>query len=146
MPLMRNGGPALQCHKRQTRKPKVSYSQPSKLINNLEKDLPILSFENVKVLHNWLEANHATSKGIFVRVYKKNSGINSVSFEELLDEGLCFGWSESIRLRGNNTSFLQKFTPRKVKGTTSKRNLQHMARLVQEGRMKPAGLRAIDIT
>lgn len=111
----------------------------------MEKDMPTLSFENVKVLHNWLEANHDTSKGIFVRVYKKNSRINSVSFEELLDEGLCFGWSESIRLRGNNTSFLQKFTPRKVKGTTSKRNLQHIARLVQEGRMTPAGLRALGI-
>jgi uncharacterized protein YdeI (YjbR/CyaY-like superfamily) len=106
----------------------------------MKPDLPILSFENVAALRQWLEANHASSKGIYVRLYKKNSGIASVSFEEVLDEGLCFGWSESVRLRGDDQSYLQKFTPRRKPGTTSERNRRHAARLMEESRMTPAGL------
>jgi uncharacterized protein YdeI (YjbR/CyaY-like superfamily) len=109
----------------------------------MEKDLPIVSFEDLTALHNWLKANHGKSTGIFVRIYKKNSGIASVSFEDLLNEGLCFGWSESIRLRGDKSSYLQKFTPRKTKSTTSKRNLRHLAQLIKENRITPAGLRAL---
>jgi uncharacterized protein YdeI (YjbR/CyaY-like superfamily) len=109
----------------------------------MENELPIISFEHVTALRQWLEANHASSNGIFVRIYKKHSGITSVSFEDVLDEGLCFGWSESARLKGDDTSYLQKFTPRKTKGTTSKRNREHAEQLIREGRMTPAGLAAL---
>ena len=106
-------------------------------------DLPILAFQDVRELRRWLEANHATSAGILVRVYKRSSGIASVTFEDVLDEVLCFGWSESRRLKGDNISYLQQFTPRKTKGTTSERNRRHVERLKQEGRMTAAGLRAL---
>ncbi len=109
----------------------------------METELPIMSFADVATLRQWLETNHASSKGIFVRIYKKNSGITSVSFEDVLDEGLCFGWSESVRLKGDDQSYLQKFTPRKTKGTTSERNRRHATRLIKEGRMTPAGLAAL---
>lgn len=94
-------------------------------------------------LRPWLEVNHATSSGIFVRIFKSRAGVTSVSFEDVLDEGLCFGWSESARLPGNASSYLQRFTPRKTRGTTSSRNRQHAARLVQEGRMTDAGMLAL---
>lgn len=108
-------------------------------------DLPIVSFKNVITLRQWLEANYATSSGIFVRIYKKNAEIDSVSFEDVLDEGLCFGWSESVRLKGDGVSYLQKFTPRRTKGTTSERNRRHAAQLIQEGRMTDAGLAALGL-
>jgi uncharacterized protein YdeI (YjbR/CyaY-like superfamily) len=108
--------------------------------NNTKNELPIISFENVPALRRWLEVNHAGSKGVFVRIYKKHSGVASVSFEDVLDEGLCFGWSESMRLQGDKVSYLQKFTPRKTKGTTSERNQRHVAQLIKEGRMTSTGL------
>src|SRR4051794_24649661 len=111
----------------------------------MKNELPIVGFESVMALRAWLEANHATSDGIFVRIYKKNSGIAGVSFEDVLDEGLCFGWSESTRLKGDDISYLQKFTPRKTKGTTSERNRLRASRLIREGRMTRAGLLALDV-
>ncbi len=107
--------------------------------------LPIVIFENATALREWLEVNHATSEGILVRIYKKSSGVPGVSFEEVLDEGLCFGWSESTRLKGDDISYLQKFTPRKSQGTTSERNRRRTSRLIEEGRMTPAGLVALNL-
>ncbi len=109
----------------------------------MEDQLPILSFSNAAALREWLQANHATSDGILVRIYKKDSGIDSVSFEDVLDEGLCFGWSESTRLKGDEASYLQKFTPRKTRGTTSERNRGRALRLIEEGRMTRWGIVAL---
>lgn len=61
------------------------------------KELPTLTFTSADELREWLMKNHAISDGIWVQIYKKNSGVASVTFEEVLDEGLCFGWSESLR-------------------------------------------------
>jgi uncharacterized protein YdeI (YjbR/CyaY-like superfamily) len=102
--------------------------------------LPILSFPKREDLRAWLEAEHNISQGIWVRLFKKSSGIASISFDELLDEGLCFGWSESLRHKYDDYSYLQKFTPRKRTGTTSERNKAHIKRLVAAGLMTPAGL------
>jgi uncharacterized protein YdeI (YjbR/CyaY-like superfamily) len=106
-------------------------------------EFPVKSFENRAILRAWLEENHAASAGIYVRIYKLRSGVQSVTFEEVLDEGLCFGWSENKRLPGDERSYLQRFTPRKGKGTTSARNVEHARRLIAQGLMKPAGLRAL---
>ncbi|MCB9450715.1 MAG: hypothetical protein H6672_04715 [Anaerolineaceae bacterium] len=108
-------------------------------------DLPIMSFKTREDLRTWLMNNHTTSAGIWLRIYKKSAEMPSVTFEEVLDEGLCFGWSESMRRKGGEQSYLQKFTPRRTKGTTSKRNLEHMERLIAEGKMMPAGLKALGI-
>ena len=110
----------------------------------MDTTLAIMDFTNVAALRQWLESNYAISPGIFVRIYKNNSGVPSVSFEDVLDEGLCFGWSESMRLKGDDVSYLQKFSPRRTKGTTSERNRRHAAQLVKEGRMTPAGIAALN--
>ena len=109
------------------------------------KELPVLEFQSADELRAWLIKHHATSDGIWLRIYKADSGITSVSFEDVLDAGLCFGWSESMRRKGDDKSYLQRFTPRRKKGTTSKRNLEHVERLIKEGKMMPAGLKALDI-
>ena len=87
--------------------------------------------------------NHASSAGIWVRLYKKSSGTASLSFLELLDEGLCFGWSESARQRYDDLSYLQKFTPRRMHGTHSPRNRARVEELIRTGRMTRAGLDAL---
>jgi uncharacterized protein YdeI (YjbR/CyaY-like superfamily) len=96
-------------------------------------------------LRSWLIKNHQKSEGIWVKIYKKYSRIESVTFEEVLDEGLCFGWSESLRHKGDDESYLQRFTPRRTKGTTSKRNMDHIKKLIKEKKMMPAGLTAINL-
>lgn len=106
-------------------------------------ELPIVAFADRPTLRKWLEDNHATSAGIYVRIYKKHSGMQSVTFEEVLDEGLCFGWSENKRLPGDEQSYLQRFTPRKGKGTTSTRNIEHAKQLIKDGLMTPAGLKVL---
>jgi uncharacterized protein YdeI (YjbR/CyaY-like superfamily) len=105
--------------------------------------LPIMHFEDREALRHWLAANHTSSPGIAVRIYRKDSGVVSVSFEDVLDEGLCFGWSESVRRKGDAVSYLQAFTPRRTKGTTSARNRRRAVQLIEAGRMTAAGLAAL---
>jgi uncharacterized protein YdeI (YjbR/CyaY-like superfamily) len=106
-------------------------------------ELPTLEFKTQAELHTWLMAEPPDSAGVWVRVFKKSSKIPSVSFEELLDEGLCFGWSESAWRSYDETSYLQKFTPRKTRGTQSERNCKRIEELIKTGRMTQAGLDAL---
>jgi uncharacterized protein YdeI (YjbR/CyaY-like superfamily) len=108
------------------------------------RELPVLAFESATGLRAWLILNHAESEGIWLKIFKKNSGVPSVTFEEVLDEGLCFGWSESLRRRGDTRYYLQRFTPRRKKGTTSERNREHVERLIREKKMTPYGLLALE--
>ena len=107
--------------------------------------LHVIEFLDEASLRTWLVENHKTSPGIWVRVYKSSSGQPSVTFEELLDQGLCFGWSESLRHRGDRLFYLQKFTPRRTRGTRSKRNLEHAKKLIASGEMTAAGLAALNL-
>ena len=108
-------------------------------------NLPILEFASSEALRAWLEENHSSSNGVWLRVYKKGSGVPSVTFEQVLDEGLCFGWSESKRRSYDKTSYLRKFTPRKSKGTQSARNLARAKALIEQGKMKAVGLEALGL-
>lgn len=103
------------------------------------KDTEIVAFRTRTQLRAWLEQNHETSPGIFVQLFKKSSRIESVSFQDVLEEGLCFGWSESQRLSYDEQSYLQKFTQRKTQGTTSQRNKLLVVKLEQEGLMTKHG-------
>jgi len=103
-----------------------------------------MSFTTRAALRAWLTRHHDTSAGIWVRIAKKASDDPSVSFEDVLDEGLCFGWSESQRRKGDASSYLQRFTPRRTRGTTSERNREHVRRLIREKRMTAAGLNMLN--
>lgn len=109
-------------------------------------DLPVMEFKKGVDMREWLVKNHSTSMGIWIRVFHKRSGVESVTFEELLDEGLCFGWSESMRRVYDDVSYLQRFTPRKKMGTVSTRNLDRVELLKTKNRMTDAGFLALGIT
>jgi uncharacterized protein YdeI (YjbR/CyaY-like superfamily) len=81
--------------------------------------------------------------GVWVKLQKASSGMPSVGFHELLEAGIAYGWSESTRRAYDSQSYLQKFTPRRTRGTTSGRNLAIADRLEADGRMKSAGRRAL---
>ena len=79
--------------------------------------------------------------GIWLRFYKKGSGIVSLNYAAALDEALCFGWIDGQSKSLDENSYLQKFTPRRARSIWSKRNIEHVARLIEEGKMNPSGLK-----
>ena len=103
------------------------------------KETPIKAFATQKKWREWLEKNHSRSDGIWLRIFKKDSGKKTVTHDEALDEALCFGWIDGQRNKHDEISFLQKFTPRRARSIWSKRNQEKTAKLIKEGRMTPAG-------
>ena len=106
-------------------------------------DLPIESFATQKAFHKWLHKNHATGEGLWLRFFKKASGVATVTYAEALDEALCYGWIDSQLKRYDDQSYIQRFTPRRPKGPWSRINQGHVARLIAEKRMQPAGMKEV---
>ena len=107
-------------------------------------DLPIKAFKTPEDFRAWLERNHDESKGIYVRYFKKASGKPTIVYKQALDEALCFGWIDGHVKSIDDDCYIQRFTPRRPKSNWSKVNRDHVARLVKEGRMRPAGLREVE--
>lgn len=105
---------------------------------------PTNSFPSLKEWARWLAKHHAGSSGIWLRFFKKDSGITSVTYDEALDEALCYGWIDGQLQKYDENSWLRKFTPRRAKSIWSKRNIGHVERLLKAGRMKPAGQKQIE--
>ena len=99
----------------------------------------IKSFSTQQKWRAWLEKNQGTSDGIWLRIFKKDSGKKTVTHQQALDEALCFGWIDGQRNSHDEVSFLQKFTPRRSRSIWSKRNRENVERLIKEKRMTPAG-------
>lgn len=108
-------------------------------------ETPIKAFASPKKWREWLAVNHAISdKGIWLRISKKDSGEATITYDEALDEALCFGWIDGQKKAYDEKSWLQKFTPRRSKSIWSKRNQARVARLIEEKRMHPSGLAEIE--
>jgi uncharacterized protein YdeI (YjbR/CyaY-like superfamily) len=103
-----------------------------------------LAPESTAEWREWLEANHSTAPGVWLTYAKKNAGVADISYEEAVEEALCYGWIDSIgrSLDGKRMSLV--FTPRKPGGTWAKSNKERIARLIEEGRMTAAGLAKIE--
>lgn len=86
---------------------------------------------------------HAKTPGLLLRIYKKGSGIPSITYAEALDQALCFGWIDGRKLPFDDISWVQTLTPRKARSGWSKMNVAHVARLIREGQMTPAGLKEV---
>ncbi len=88
----------------------------------------------------WLAKNHATARVVVLVYAKKASGKPSVTYEESVEEALCFGWIDGVRQALDENHFTLRFTPRKPKSLWSKLNLERFARLKKAGQVRPAGL------
>src|SRR5260370_10022736 len=110
----------------------------------LAAELAIKMFKGPKEFETWLSAKHATCKGLWLRIAKKGSGLISITYPEALDAALCYGWIDGQKKSHDENSWLQRFTPRGPRSIWSKVNTQHTRRLIEQGRMKPAGQKAID--
>src|SRR4051794_2581538 len=100
-----------------------------------------LPFASASAWRAWLGANHNTSPGIWLMIAKKSTGVDSFTYNEAVDEGLCFGWIDGQKAKHDDTYFLQRFTPRTKRSPWSRINTERVARLVTAGKMHPAGAR-----
>lgn len=106
--------------------------------------LPTIEFKSATTFETWLLKHHEISKGVWIKLFKKDSGVMSITYHEALDVALCFGWIDGQKQSYDNQAWLQKFTPRRDRSIWSKVNIGHVERLIVEGRMRPAGFKAIE--
>ena len=106
--------------------------------------LATLRFASPSAWEAWLEENHAASAGVWIEMAKKDSGIESVRYPEVLESALCFGWIDGRRNALDASYFLQRFTPRRAQSRWSRINRDTAERLIAAGRMRPAGLGEVE--
>ena len=104
----------------------------------------ITPFPTAAAFERWLAKHHDRETEIWVRIYKKGSGVPTVTHAEALDVALCWGWIDGIRKGLDEASFLQRFTPRRKRSIWSQVNREHVARLVAAGMMREPGQREVD--
>lgn len=96
-------------------------------------------------LESWLERNHAESPGIWLKIAKRNSGVQSVSAAEVVDSVLCFGWIDGQRKSFDEVYYLQRITPRRRRSPWSLINVEKVGALTEAGRMRAAGLAEVGL-
>jgi uncharacterized protein YdeI (YjbR/CyaY-like superfamily) len=101
-------------------------------------------FATAGELRDWLERNHATATELLVGFYKKGSAKPSITWQQLVDEELCFGWIDSVRKGIDEVSYANRITPRKPRSAWSAINIARAKELIKLGRMRPAGLKAFE--
>lgn len=102
--------------------------------------LRIMTFVTPKDLGEWLKVNHAIESELWVKIFKKNTGIQSVTWNDVVIETLCWGWIDGIKKSIDDQAYLQRITPRTARSNWSKRNTEHVERLISEDRMMEPGL------
>jgi uncharacterized protein YdeI (YjbR/CyaY-like superfamily) len=119
----------------------VSNSSMAPIIPNPRK---IRSFRTGAAFENWLRKNHGRETEVWLRIYKRGSGVPTITMAQALDVALCWGWIDGIRKALDERSFLQRYTPRRPRSIWSQINREHVARLIAAGRMTPHGQRQVD--
>lgn len=99
-------------------------------------------FASPAALRRWLLAHGAREPLLWLGMHRKESGLKSVTYHEALDEALCVGWIDGVRYRLDDTSFVQRFTPRTARSRWSAVNIKRYAGLLAAGRVTEAGERA----
>jgi len=100
----------------------------------------IMTFTAPNDLGEWLRVNHDTESELWVKIFKKKTGIPSVTWDDVVIESLCWGWIDGIKKSVDDQAYLQRITPRRARSIWSKRNREHVERLIGEGRMTESGL------
>ena len=98
-----------------------------------------LYFATPEAFRAWLEANHETCDAQWIGYFKKKSGVPSITWPESVDEALCVGWIDGLRRSVDDKRYRIRFTPRRPRSNWSKVNVERVAALEAEGRMKDAG-------
>jgi uncharacterized protein YdeI (YjbR/CyaY-like superfamily) len=111
----------------------------------MAQDLPTLTLADAGAWRVWLAEHHAQSVGVWLVLAKK--GIvepTSLTYDQALEEAICHGWIDGQVRRLDESTYRQRFTPRRTRSSWSKRNVSIVERLTREGRMHPAGTAAVE--
>jgi uncharacterized protein YdeI (YjbR/CyaY-like superfamily) len=106
--------------------------------------LPVRTFECQRDWARWLKENYGKSPGVWLQLAKKDTGIDSVLYEEAVETALCFGWIDGQKKAHSERYWLQKFTLRSDKSVWSKINKAKALALIKAGKMRSAGLNEIE--
>lgn len=104
-----------------------------------------LHFKTRNQWRGWLEKNHGRKKEVWLKYYKRNSGKKSVSYEEAVEEAICFGWIDTTARSVDDESYMQKFTPRNPRSAWSLLNKRRALKMMKAGRMTKAGMAKIRV-
>lgn len=108
-------------------------------------ELEMLDVRAASAWEQWLERNHeARTEGVWLRLLRKGAAEATLTYLEAVEVALCFGWIDGQAKRHDEISRVQRFTPRRRRSVWSKVNTERAERLIQEGRMRPAGLREVE--
>lgn len=107
-------------------------------------DLPELPFATPAELEAWLEAHHESAPGLWVMIAKKNTGVAGVTYDEVVECLLCFGWVDGLTHRVDETYYAVRCTPRRRRSPWSASNVERVGRLTAQGRMRPAGMAQVE--
>lgn len=107
--------------------------------------LPQILFASPAEWEEWLQRNHPSSEGVWIKIAKKDAGVDSVRYPEVLHSALCFGWIDGRREALDERFFLQRFTPRRRRSRWSRINRETAERLISEDRMRPGGLAEVEL-
>ena len=107
-------------------------------------ELDELMVADAEALRAWLSEHHATSAGVWLALTRKGGTVTTLTWQQAVDEGLCFGWIDGQARKGDDQTSWIRFTPRTSRSPWSQRNVAHVARLEAEGRMMPSGRAAVD--
>ena len=110
----------------------------------MAQDYPELPFDSAESWDRWLAENHESARGVWAMLAKKASGVPTVTYPEVLDIAISYGWIDGQRKALDDTYFLQKFTPRGPRSKWSKINCDKATRMIESGEMKPAGMREVE--
>jgi uncharacterized protein YdeI (YjbR/CyaY-like superfamily) len=113
-------------------------------MTSTKRDLPVIAFASRKAWDTWLSAQPADAKGLWLKLARKSSGIESVSRDDAVDTALCHGWIDGQLDAFDENYWLIRFTPRKPTSIWSEKNRARALELVAQGRMRPAGMREIE--
>ena len=107
-------------------------------------DSPTLTFADQQAWEVWLEANGGTASGVWLRIAKRSAGEATVSYAQAIESALCHGWIDGQKQAESEHYWLQRFTPRTARSIWSRINKEKAEALIAAGRMRPAGLRAVE--
>ena len=104
----------------------------------------VRAFKDAKAWESWLAKNQTATDGLWIRLAKKASGIKSITYPEALEIALCYGWIDGLKRPESETTWLQRFVPRRPRSMWSKINREKALVLIASGQMKPTGLQEVE--
>ena len=109
-----------------------------------EREFETRAFATPADFDAWLAAEHDRAPGLYLQIAKKSAGVPSITAAEAVEVALCHGWIDGRANRVDDDWFTVRYTPRRPRSVWSQKNVGTVARLIAEGRMRPAGLAAVE--